>query len=172
MKRKIRIAVITIVILIVAVVMMFVTPGTLKIGTNVYSNTFQDSPESSLRHYYSEIKLEQSVCTAETDKTALFLYFNGKTVNVCKMIKEKGDYCYFGEKIKFKPNSDYMTFNKNATVINDDVYYWDIIYQNRKHQIRDKDFKTFDFTVQIGEETRHLTFAYKIEKYSDEVKNQ
>lgn len=169
MKRKIRITVITLVVLIVAGIMMFVTPGTLKIGTNVYSNTFQSTPEESLKNYYKEIKLNQSICTAETDKTALFLYFNGKSVNVCKMIKEDGNYCYFGEKIKFKPSSDYMTFNENATIINDDVYYWDIIYQNRKHQIKDNAIKTFDFTVEIGKETRYLTFAYKVEEYKGEV---
>ncbi len=170
MKRKIRIAVITVAIIVVAVVMMFITPGTLKMGTNVYSNTYQDSPEASLRKYYNEIKLEESLCSAETDDTCLFLYFNGTSVNVCKMIKENSKYCYFGEKIKFKPGSDYMTFDKNATVINDDVYYWDIIYQNRKYQIKEEGFTTCDFTVNVGEETRNLTFAYKIEKNPDKEK--
>lgn len=163
MKRKIRIAVITVAIILVAVVMMIVTPGTLKIGTDVYSNTFQRTPELSLQNYYDEIKLQQSICTAETDDTALFLYFNGKTVNVCKMIRKDGNYCYFGDKIKFKPSSDYMTFNENLVVINDDCYYFDVIYQNRKYQIKDENYKTIDFSVQIGEETRYLTFAYKIE---------
>ncbi len=164
MKRNIRITVITLLIIAIGVVMMFVTPGTLKIGDNVYSNTFQDSPESSLRHYYDEVKLEQSIGSAETDDSCLFLYFNGKTISVCEMIKNNGKYCYFGEKIKYKYGSDYMCFDKNKTVINDDIYYWDIIYENRKYLIRDDNFKTLDFTVNIGEETRHLTFAYYIEQ--------
>ena len=79
------------------------------------------------------------------------------------MIRKDGNYCYFGDKIKFKPSSDYMTFNENLVVINDDCYYFDVIYQNRKYQIKDENYKTIDFSVQIGEETRYLTFAYKIE---------
>lgn len=163
MKKIIITTISTILIIATAITMMIVTPGILKIGTNVYSNDYQNSPEASLRHYYDEIMLNQSIGGAETDDTCLFLYFNGMTVNVCEMIKKDGKYCYFGEKIKFKYNTDYMCFDKNETVINDDVYYWDIIYQNRKYLIRDDSFKTLDFTVVIGEETRNLTFAYKIE---------
>jgi hypothetical protein len=100
MKRTIRITVITVIIFAIALVMMFVTPGTLRVGNNVYSNTYQSSPEESLKKYYDDIKLEQSIGSAETDDTCLFLYFNGKTISVCEMTKSQGQYCYFGEKIK------------------------------------------------------------------------
>lgn len=80
------------------------------------------------------------------------------------MIKNNDKYCYFGEKIKFKYGTDYMRFDKNQTVINDDVYYWDIIYENRKYLIRDDKFKSIDFTVTIGNETRNLSFVYYIDK--------
>lgn len=163
MKRTLRIVIITVLIIAVGVVMMFITPGTLKVGTNVYSNTYQNSPEESLRKYYDEIMLEQSIGKAETEDTCLYLYFNGKTISVCEMIKENGKYCYFGEKIKFKYGSDYMCFDKNKTVINNDVYYWDIVYENRKSLINDHSFNSLDFTVKIGEETRNLSFVYKIE---------
>ena len=69
MKRTLRIVIITVLIIAVGVVMMFITPGTLKVGTNVYSNTYQNSPEESLRKYYDEIMLEQSIGKAETEDT-------------------------------------------------------------------------------------------------------
>lgn len=163
MKRTLRIIIITVLIIAVGIVMMFVTPGILRIGTNVYSNTYQNSPEGSLRKYYDEIKLEQPIGMAETDDSCLYLYFNGQTISVCEMIKNDGKYCYFGEKIKFKYGSDYMCFDKNRTVINKDVYYWDIIYENRKSLINDDNFKSLDFTVEIGEETRNLSFVYMTE---------
>ena len=56
-----------------------------------------------------------------------------------------------------------MCFDKNKTVINSDVYYWDIVYENRKSLINDDKFKSLDFTVEIGEETRNLSFVYMIE---------
>ena len=68
------------------------------------------------------------------------------------------------ERDKIKYGTDYMRFDKNQTVINDDVYYWDIIYENRKYLIRDDKFKSIDFTVTIGNETRNLSFVYYIDK--------
>ncbi|MCI5597948.1 MAG: hypothetical protein MR360_01320, partial [Ruminococcus sp.] len=159
MKRTIRITIITVIIIAIGLVTMFVTPGTWKFGTNVYSNDFQKTPEDSLFHYYDTVQLQQSIGKAETDKTCLYLYFNGTSINVCEMIKNNDKYCYFGEKIKFKYGTDYMRFDKNQTVINDDVYYWDIIYENRKYLIRDDKFKSIDFTVTIGNETRNLSFV-------------
>lgn len=41
MKRTIRITVITVIIIAIGLVTMFVTPGTWKFGTNVYSNDFR-----------------------------------------------------------------------------------------------------------------------------------
>jgi hypothetical protein len=166
MKRTLRIVLITVIIIAIGVVMMFITPGTLRVGNYVYSNTYETSPENTLKKYYDEIKLEQSIGSAETDNTCLFLYFNGKTINVCEMTKNDGKYCYYGEKTKYKYNTDYMVFNANTTQINNDIYYWDIIYQNRKLYVRDDDYKFIDFTVTIEgvEETRNLTFVYKIDK--------
>lgn len=163
MKRTVRIIVITVLITAIGITMMFVTPGTLMVGTNVYSNTYEDTAEQTLRKYYNDdIKLKQSICKAETENTCLFLYFNGKTVSVCKMIKKDGKYCYYGQKIKFKYTSDYMSFDKNEIVINDDKYIFDIVYQNRTGFI-DNDFKKYNFSVNIEDvETRNLTFAYKI----------
>jgi hypothetical protein len=164
MKRTIRITIITVIIIAIGLVTMFVTPGTWKFGTNVYSNDFQKTPEDSLFHYYDTVQLQQSIGKAETDKTCLYLYFNGSSINVCEMIKNNDKYCYFGEKIKFKYGTDYMRFDKNQTVINGDVYYWDIIYENRKYLIKDDKFKSIDFTVTIGNETRNLSFVYYIDK--------
>ena len=50
MKRTIRITIITVIIIAIGLVTMFVTPGTWKFGTNVYSNDFQKTPEDSLFH--------------------------------------------------------------------------------------------------------------------------
>ena len=172
MKRTIRITVITVIIIAIGLVTMFVTPGTWKFGTNVYSNDFQKTPEDSLFHYYDTVQLQQSIGKAETDKTCLYLYFNGSSINVCEMIKNNDKYCYFGEKIKFKYGTDYMRFDRNQTVINDDVYYWDIIYENRKYLIRDDKFKSIDFTVTIGNETRNLSFVYYIDKKKDGEENE
>lgn len=167
MKKTVRVTIITVLIVAVGVVMMFVTPGTLMIGNRTYSNVYHDSPEDALRYYYKgEIELKESVYKIETDSTCLFLYFNGRTVNVCKMIKDKSGkkYCYYGDKIKFKYESEYIKFDKNCLIINDDTYYFDIVYENRKYLI-DNDFETYDFTVKIEdtEEVRHLVFGYKIE---------
>lgn len=165
MKRTLRIVIISVLIFSVAVAMMFLTPGTLRVGTNVYSNTYQESPEASLHKYYKEIKLEQSVGTAETDNTCLFLYFNGRTINVCKMTKNDNQYCYYGQKIKYKPTTDYMSFNPNKTIINGECYYWDIIYQNRKIFVNDNKYKSIDFEVMIdGIDRRELSFVYYIDK--------
>lgn len=164
MKRKLIITLITVLIIAIGVTMMLITPGILKVGTNVYSNTYFDTPEEALRDYYDTIKLDKSLCKAETDDTCLFLYFNGNTVNVCEMIKKNGKYCYFGEKIKYPYNADFMCFDENPVVINNDVYYFDVLYRNRKYLVRDSDYNFCDFDVNIASgDYRRQTFVYKIE---------
>ncbi len=165
MRRTIRITVITLVIIAIGIVTAIFTPGILKVGTNVYSNTYFDTPEDALRDYYDEIKLEKSLCKAETDETCLFLYFNGQTVNVCELIKKDGKYCYFGEKIKYLYNSDFMCFDENPVIINNDLYYFDVLYANRKYLVRNKDYRFEDFEVDfLSGEHRSQTFVYKTER--------
>lgn len=164
MKRKIRITVITVLIIATGLTVAFITPGILKIGTNVYANTYFDTPEAALYDYYKTIKLEKSLCKAETKNTCLFLYFNGQTVNVCEMIKKNGKYCYFGEKIKYPYNADFMCFDENPVIINNDLYYFDVLYRNRRYVIKDKDYQFADFDIDFTSgEHRYQTFAYKIE---------